>query len=192
MLPLCARRAVVVVLAAAALCAWAWSSRRRAIDPLPTAQCAPAERTAIAKVGPIEITSADLSRYSKARRLSLGVAAPAELLQELTERTLLLLAAESEGIALGEAEFRQELLRRQLQIAAGLPPAPPRRSASPMERAARALARDGFTPADVEAEIRADALARRVKQHHAGEAALLVATLKTRWKVEIYDAGGPP
>lgn len=191
MLPFSARRLVVVALPAAALCAWAWSSRRGARDPLPLAQCAPAGKTAIAKVGPIEITPADLSRYSKARRLSLGVAAPAELLQELTERTLLLLAAESEGIALGEAEFRQELLRRRLQIAAGLPAAPARRPASPFERAARALARDGFTPAEVEAEVRADAVARRVKQHHAAEAALLVAALKTKWKVEIYDAGGP-
>ncbi|HET7786387.1 MAG TPA: hypothetical protein VFL36_10470 [Myxococcales bacterium] len=189
-MPPAARRLVLVALVATALCAWAWRSRRRP-EPLRPAQCAPERRQAVAKVGPVELTASDLSRYSKYRRLSLGIAAPAEILQELTERTLLLLAAESEGLVVGEAEFRQELLRRQLLIAAGLPPGRPWRPGSPFDRAARALARSGFTPADLEAEVRADALARIVTQRHAPETGALLAALRTKWKVEISDRGGP-
>jgi hypothetical protein len=175
------------VLTVGTLSVWAWSPWRQS-NPVGAAQCAAPVERVLARVGPIKITSADLERYSRYRRLSLGVAAPEELLQDLADRTLLVLAAQRDDVELTEVELRGELLRRQLLIAAGLPPTAARRPMSPFDRAASALTRSGFTRAEMKTEVRADVLALRVARRHPSRDALL-ADLRQTWTVEIPDTG---
>lgn len=180
--------------------------------PAPGAQ-APAEPQVLAVVGSREITDVDLARYQRVRELSVGLTGEAEALEALCDRTLLELAATDRGIDLAPAELQEAHLRRKLIIgalarrattsAAPRPPAglrPPMPGGpsglppSPMTRADEALAERGITADDFLAEVRAEALADKVKrtlvddalevaERDAAPLSRLLEGLRQRWLV---------
>src|SRR5262245_14259658 len=162
-------RAVAILAGAAAGFAlgFAFSTRAPSRAPRPAA---------VARVGAREVSRAEFDRYAKFRRLSRGVAGDPELLEELVQRTLLVLAAQTADVPKAPA-LAQAAIRERLRIASAQPGG---------MKSLRDQSR--ITDADLMAEVGLELLARRVSERllaNAKSREELLDELRRRWMVEI-------
>jgi len=131
---------------------------------------------AVARVGQREISRAEFDRYAKFRRLSRGIAGDPELLEELVQRTLLVLAARTADVP-GAPVLAQAAIRERLRIATAQPGG---------MKSLRDQSR--ITDADLMAEVGLELLARRASERLLADAKSrqeLVDELRRRFIVEI-------
>jgi hypothetical protein len=120
------------------------------------------EGKVIGRVGNIELTDLDLARYQKFKEATVGIVSGPEALNELCERTVLNLAAADHQLSLSPAEL--ELFVRRRVPLTQRPDARGTIRASSLEAGEQVFASRGLSPADVEAEVKADSLAQLAKQ----------------------------
>jgi hypothetical protein len=180
-------RLIGISIAAAGLAAGIFAAVRPRATAAPPAP-APAIQSSealLARVGPRIVTTRDLARYQKIRKLSSAEVSDRQALDELADRTLLALCAEEAGVTASEAEVAQRAMQLQLVIAAGRPSG--RFAPNLMERANRMLARDELSLRELRQEAAAEALAAAARQalvHGRGQALQdLLAKARARWPV---------
>lgn len=142
----------------------------------------------IARVGELELTNFELARYQKFREVSAGAMRGPQAQSELCERALLDLLAAEHHLELTPVQVEHELLRRKMIIGAtspalraqaapsdtsaanptmaqtGVPPGRGAVPASVLDNGEQLLSSTGLSPAEIEAEVKADALAQLAKQ----------------------------